>query len=310
MCRKAAHICPIFAKICIHERPNVIFSLWAYFFNPNNTTMKKKAKSFLSLFISCQDGCICQFKSDFDSEKDLWNLCLYAYEEYQKDVRFGQKKYHRYVADVLSYNVPIASQNQQDWQVHSMNISRLYELLDYRIDLVRKYFTKDEFTESDFEKMMNELLYWKTPFSDEDERNAEMEMSAGTFASMFTEQVYIGKLSSKQLEFITSFVNRIKLFTHEVTKLQMHQFFYCNLHDSVLQVNDLNDFAFFLDALREKKLIVNKWQKLIEEYRMVISTKDVYVSRTNLSSAINGNKEKKKDIRLVFSNFADSLVGR
>ena len=260
--------------------------------------------------MSCQCGCIHKMKSSFNPETDLWNLCLFAYEEYQKNVRFGQKKYHRYVADVLSYSVPIASHEQKDWQVHSMNISRLLELLDYRIDLVRKYFTKEEFTEADFESMMHEFMNLEDLNISDSERLEEMLAETGTFVSVFTEQVYIGKFSSKQLSFITSFVNRIGLFTKEVSIMEMHKFFHCNLHETVLELRELVDFALFMDAMRSYKLIVNKWQTLIEEHRMVINSKGAYVKRSQLSSAINSNKERYEEKHMLLKDFAKSLVGR
>ena len=260
--------------------------------------------------MSCQCGCIREMKSSFNAETDLWELCLYAYDEYQKSVRFGQKKYHRYVADVLSFSVPIASHDRKDWQVHSMNISRLFELLDYRIDLVRKYFTKEEFTEEDFESMMHEFMHLEKPYIDDEERYEEMQAETGAFASVFTEQVYIGKLNSKQLSFITSFVNRIKLFTKDVTMMEMHKFFHCNLHETELEPRDLIDFAMFMDAMRSYKLIVNKWQTLIEEHCMVLTSKGTYLKRSQLSSAINSNKNKYEEKQAVFKSFAESLVGR
>ena len=260
--------------------------------------------------MSCQCGCIRELKSSFNPETDLWDLCLYAYEEYQKNVRFGQKKYHRYVADVLSFSVPIASHERKDWQVHSMNISRLFELLNYRIDLVRKFFTKDEFTEADFESLMHEFMELEDPYISAPARLEEMQSETGAYVSVFTEQVYIGKLTSKQMSFITSFVNRIELFTKEVSMMEMHKFFHCNLHETVLELRDLVDFALFMDAMRSHKLIVNKWQPLIEEHRMVINSKGAYVKRSQLSSAINSNKERYEDKHTVFKNFANSLVGR
>ena len=286
-------------------------SLRAYFFNPNNKTMSKEAKSILSLFVSCQCGCIRQFKSDFNPETDLWQICLYAYEEYQKNVRSGQQKYHRYVADVLSYNVPIGSHKKEDWQVHSMNVTRVFELLDYRVDLVRKYFSKDSFTKEDYDSMMQEFNYLQVPCNNDIDRMNEMEAESGTFASVFTEQVYIGQLTTKQLGFITSFVNRIKLFTREVTLVEMYNFFYCNLHDTVLEIKVIQDFAFFMDTLRENNLIVNRWQKLIEIYCMVkSSSKDGYINRSQLRCSLYHNKNVKKDKYLMFKEFAKSLVGR
>ena len=273
--------------------------------------MKKKTKSFLSLFIGCQCGCKRQIKSDFNPETDLWQLCLHAYEEYQKDVRFGEKNYHRYVTDVLSYNFPIESHKRKDWQVHFMNISRLYELLDYRTDLVEKYFMKDSFTKEDYHCMIREFTFLETPCINDNERMVEMISEAGIFTSVFTGHVYLGRMTTKQIGFITSFVNRIQLFTREVTSEEMHNFFFCNMHETVLEVNKTLDFVFFMDTLREHKLIVNKWQKLIEDNRMVSSSsKEGFITRSKLRCTLYHNKNAKDDKYQMYKEFAKSLVGR
>ena len=301
----------LFLHDFIYGKPQVICFTQGLFFNSNNTTMKKNARSLFSLFMSCQCGCIRQFKSDFNPETDLWQLCLYAYEVFRKDVLHDQKKYHRYVADVLSYNIPIGSHKREDWQVHSMNISRLYELLDVRTDLVEKYFMKDSFTKEDYDSMMREFMFIENPFLNEKERMEEMDSEAGIFTSVFMGHIYLGRMTTKQIGFITSFVNRIKLFTRDVTSAEMHNFFYCNLNDTVLEVNKTLDFVFFMDSLREHRLIVNKWQKLVAEHCMVRSaSKKDYITRSQIRNTLYHNKNDKADKYQMYKEFAKSLVGR
>lgn len=210
--------------------------------------MKKKPKSILSLFVSCQTGCIRRFKPEFNAEDDLWNLCKYAFEEYRKDVRFGRKRYHRYVADVLSFNVPIASNKIADWKLHSKNLSCIHELLEDRIDLVRKYFMRDTFTLNDFENLLKELNFLDDACFESVENFSEQISEVVTFPSLLPRDVYIGHFTKEQLHVIVQFVNKVGLFTRKVSVKEMSSFFQCSLHDKAFVVNDLVDLVFFFEC--------------------------------------------------------------
>ena len=158
---------------------------------------------------------------------ELWALFRAAHEQYQSEIVNGNKRYHRYVNDFVSYNFPFFGKENLIRE-HVKNINLIYELLTERRDLVDKFIAKTDFSEEDFQQMMVE------------------------FNTVYSEPVYyshIALFSDEQISMITDYLNNHeKMFVKEVTTSQIKDFFECKL-TTPLTVKSLPDFAIFLDKM-------------------------------------------------------------
>lgn len=62
-----------------------------------------------------------------------------------------------------------------------------------------------------------------------------------------------------------------------------------------------------MNALRDRRLIVNRWQSLIEHHCMVKSSKGLYIKATQLSSCLNKYKNVRIERYALYNDFAKKL---
>ena len=217
-------------------------------------------------------------------EEELWVLCEQAFKKYQDEIVNGDKLYHRYVNDFISYNLPIASNNIVDWQYHSMNLSRIHEILTERQDLIDKYFTKTQFTHEDFESMLHEF---STSVGDTVPITVKLNFSSSEQLNVKnTDRKLLGDFSHEQLCLITDKVNKAHIFVSEVTMDEMGAFFDSTLTTPlVLAEGNIGRFAIFMDRLRDTGLLSYRWQSLIHEYKLLAyKSPSKIIKKSNLRS--------------------------
>lgn len=185
----------------------------------------------------------------------MWCLCKSAYEQYKCEIINGNKLYHRFVNGLLYSNQVIDSKNPEDWKRHVENLLTLQELLTDRRDLVERYFQKPSFALADYEQMMNEF---NTVDSD-----------------VRSQPSVLGHFNEAQFIRITQFVNEKhkdeRLFHKIVTVEEIKGLFCCNLKQP-LRAGNNSKLALFLNYFLEEGLITWKWQKLIEQHHLLLSS--------------------------------------
>lgn len=207
----------------------------------------------------------------------MWSLCKSAYEQYQSEIINGGKLYHRFVNGVLYSNQLIDSTKLQDWECHVSNLLTLQELLTDRKDLVERYFLKPSFEVADFEQMMFEFNTC--------EPNTRSTPSA------------LGYFTDAQLMQITQFVNKHhkdeRFFFKIVTFEEIKGLFRCSLKQPLRAGNNAK-LAYFLYMLRDQGLLSYNWQTLIEQHRLLSSSKEAKpLTRHAISSHLSAFRKRK-----------------
>lgn len=200
-------------------------------------------------------------------EDELWDLCQAAYAQYQVEIVNGRKKYHRYVSDFLSFHLPIESNDINDRRVHSRNLSTMYELLSERQDLVELYFTQACFNYELYQRLIEQL-------------NCEGECSQLNYqfndyadvADLSSSHQRLAYLSSDQISYLTEFFNANDFFSKRLTVEDTTNLFACRLDKPLPSLNNAR-LAMFLFCLRDEQILVHKWQKVIEDYELISSSK-------------------------------------
>ena len=218
---------------------------------------------------------------------ELWTLFRAAHEQYQSEIVNGNKRYHRYVNDFVSYNFPFFGKENLIRE-HVKNINLIYELLTERRDLVDKFIAKTDFSEEDFQQMMVE------------------------FNTVYSEPVYyshIALFSDEQISMITDYLNNHeKMFVKEVTKSQIKDFFECKL-TTPLTVKSLPDFAIFLDKMYFYRLIVRRWAHLIDVHKMIMSQRTMRpATKRGIIARLSEKKKSLEDYNKKHNDFINELL--
>ncbi|MBQ0088511.1 MAG: hypothetical protein KBT27_04170, partial [Prevotellaceae bacterium] len=142
-------------------------------------------------------------------ENELWQLYRAAYEQYQSEIKNGEKAYSRYVNDFVSYHLPCVCMNEEAIRLHLMRVFALKELLEDRTDLVEAFFTKTSFTQEDF-LLMNQLF------------NKGMKI-------VEPEPVFLAHFNDEQISLIREFAKSATLFQPEASKEDIKNLFECKL---------------------------------------------------------------------------------
>ena len=230
-------------------------------------------------------------------ENELWQLYRAAYEQYQSEIKNGEKAYSRYVNDFVSYHLPCVCMNEEATRLHLMRVFALKELLEDRTDLVEAFFTKTSFTQEDF-LLMDDLF------------NKGMKI-------VEPEPVFLAHFNDEQISLIREFAKSATLFQPEASKEDIKNLFECKLSHP-LQATVNRNVALFFGKLREKGLIPHAWQMIIEENKLISSSSDNQPLRASqlrcgLAQARNANLGKKPntdkpDDELGFYDTCNSFV--
>ena len=229
--------------------------------------------------MSCPQVDNCSKKREFP-EDELWELCQAAYAQYQIEIVNGRKKYHRYVSDFLSFHIPIESTDITDRRIHSRNLSTMAALFTERQDLVNSYFTRPNFDFENFTNLIEEL-------------NCEGDSLPRSF--QFNEVVNymecpsserLACLSTEQVFYLTEFFNSNDFFSKKLTFEETANFFECCLQQPLQSLNN-SRIAMFLFCLRDQQILSFKWQKLIQDNKLILSSSNGQPLKTsNISNAL------------------------
>ena len=213
-------------------------------------------------------------KREFPKD-ELWDLCQAAYAQYQLEIVNGRKKYHRYVSDFLSFHLPIESNELNDRRIHSRNLSTMYELLSERQDLVKLYFTQTSFDYKKYQCLIDQLNC--------EGECCHLDYQFNDYVDVIgisPSEERLAYLSSEQLSYLTEFFNTNNFFSKRLTLEDTTNLFACNLDEPLPSLNNAR-LAMFLFCLRDEQLLVHKWQKIIEDYKLISSSSTGLPLRAN-----------------------------
>ena len=161
-----------------------------------------------------------------------------------------------------------------------MNLSRMSELLIERQDLVKIYFTSAIFTYDLFLEMIEK-------FNCEGEcqhRNFQFNDEVNCISHPSSE--YLAHLSTEQLCFLTDFFNSNEFFSVQLTIEDTRNLFECCLEQPLQSLNNAR-LAMFLFCLRDKQILVHKWQKVIQDHKLILSSSTgLPLKQSNISNAL------------------------
>lgn len=184
-------------------------------------------------------------------EKELWQLYRAAYEQYQSEIRNGEKSYSRFVNDFFSYHLPCIYMDEEAVRLHVMRVFALKELLEDRSDLVEAFFTKYSFKEEDFllmDRLFNKGIKLKEP-----------------------EPVFLAHFNDVQIHLIREFAKEASLFQPVASEEDIKNLFECKLSHP-LQATVNRHVALFFGKLRDQGLLPHSWQKIMEDNKLVSSS--------------------------------------
>lgn len=220
----------------------------------------------------------------------MYALLEEAYKVYQKEVLQDDKLHHRFANDFANLHSYIEIDSEAAAQLHIKNISAIYELLTERMDLVREYFTKDQFTQEDCELMLHRF-------------NTQ---EPGDSPSTSKPQI-LGYFSDQQIELITSFAKEQELFKKKVSQEEFKALFAGTLKTPLI-ANHNGLVACFLNYLRDEQYLVYPWQKVIADKQMICSrSTGKPLTRENLKNALSSFKSSHGVKYLPFEEFIKQL---
>jgi len=185
-------------------------------------------------------------------DNELWQLYRAAYEQYQCVILNGEKAYNRYVNDFFAYHLPSVGLNEADMRLHVMHVFAVRELLELRRDLVDVFFTKDKFEEKDYLKM-------------------DKLFNSGK--AIDVKPIALANFSDAQIEKLKVFVNSKDIFVDELETNDIKKLFACKL-EHPLQASSNRNVAIFLGWLRYYNHLPYPWQMIIENYKLISSSKN------------------------------------
>lgn len=141
----------------------------------------------------------------------------------------------------------------------------MHELLTERKDLVRKYFTKDDFTFADYESMTKEF---------------------NSVGIVRQQSEMIANFNHAQISLITAFVNEANLFLEPIKDEKLQAFFEGTLNEPLIAKN-ASSFLLLLNMLYKNKFMIYGWQKIVAEKGLLKSNRAKRtMSKTAISSRI------------------------
>lgn len=206
---------------------------------------------------------------------------------YQSEVVENSKLYNRYVRDFLNSHTYTDCVDAAGLNEHNKNFHIMEELLTYRQDLVQKYFAREKLCDSDY-SIMHQEFNTTQPSS-----NADMPIVSNSLPDVFTAkpnfQCYF---NSVQIKLIAHSVNEAHLFSSDVTEKAIKALFDCCLEHPLKSACNRR-VAFFFDSLCGHKLISARWQHVISENGLILSSsgKNVLLNNSKLSTALNEAKQ-------------------
>lgn len=214
-----------------------------------------------------------------------------AYAKYKTEVIGVGKLYERYKDDFLNSHLYTDRLDAIGMNEHHRNYRIMESLLETRRDLVEKYFSRPEFSESAYHSMQHEFDTTLPAAPDftlhSHDRPQKAPGQVGGFQSYFT---------TTQISLITKFVNEACLFSGVVTDEDLEKLFHTKLTIPLKSANNRR-VAVFFDALCENNLICRQWQQVVDANRLILSSaKDVPLKCSNLSTALNEAKTENKSI--------------
>lgn len=220
----------------------------------------------------------------------MYTLLEDAYKVYQQEVKQESKLHSRFAKDFVSLHSYIEISSKAEAILHIKNISAIYELLTERLDLVKEYFTKEQFTQEDCELMLHRF------------NTQEPEDSPATSKAQV-----LGYFTDKQIAIITDFANEQELFKKEVSRQELKAFFACTLKDPLI-ANHNGLVACFFNYLRNEQYLVYPWQKVIADRQMICSkSTGKPLTRENLKNALSSFKSSHGVKYLPFEEFIKQL---
>lgn len=220
----------------------------------------------------------------------MYTLLEEAYKVYQQEVLQEGKLHRRFANDFAYRHFYIEIESEAEAQLHIKNISVIYELLTERLDLVKEFFTQDQFTQEDCELMLHRF-------------NTQ---EPGDSPSPSKPQV-LGYFTDQQITLITDFAKEQKLFKKEVSKEEFKALFAGTL-ETPLTANHNGLVACFLNYLRDEQFLVYPWQKVIADRQMICSkSTGKPLSRENLKNALSSFKSSHGVKYLPFEEFVKQL---
>lgn len=220
----------------------------------------------------------------------MYALLEEAYKVYQQEVLQEGKLHRRFANDFANLQSYIEIESEAEAQLHIKKITAIYELLTERMDLVKEYFTKDQFTQEDCELMLHRF------------NTQEPENSPST-----SKPQVLGYFTDQQIELITDFANKQDLFKKKVSQEEFKALFAGTL-ETPLIANHNGLVACFLNYLRDEQYLVYPWQKVIADKQMICSkSTGKSLTRENLKNALSSFKSSHGVKYLPFEEFIKQL---
>lgn len=220
----------------------------------------------------------------------MYALLEEAYKVYQQEVLQEGKLHRRFANDFANLHSYIEIESEAEAQLHIKKITAIYELLTERMDLVKEYFTKDQFTQEDCELMLHRF------------NTQEPENSPST-----SKPQVLGYFTDQQIELITDFANKQDLFKKKVSQEEFKALFAGTL-ETPLTANHNGLVACFLNYLRDEQYLVYPWQKVIADKQMICSkSTGKSLTRENLKNALSSFKSSHGVKHLPFEEFIKQL---
>lgn len=169
---------------------------------------------------------------------------------------------------------------------HKKNFHIMEELLTIRKDLVQKYFVKEYLSYCDY------LLLHQEFNTTQQFINTEVLPILNSLQGYCnTKPDFECHFSSAQIDLITNIVNEVRLFSTDVSEIEIRTLFACCPRHPLKSTCN-RKVAFFFDSLCKYKLISARWQRVIDKNGLILSSaKNTPLNSSKLSTALNEAKQ-------------------
>ena len=242
-------------------------------------------------------------KSAGSERNELFTLLKEASFTYRKEVLGEGKLYELYVEDFLNGHYYSDHRDAAGKNGHRKNIGIVRGLLTKRKDLVEQFFSNGLLAPDRMDELLrlfNTTQAPSGPKEEPDKPRPETNLPALSLGSF---------LNDNQLSLIVHCANEAQLFTTPVDTGILRSLLEGTLHRPLKSANN-RLVAFFFDRLCHHRLILSRWEHLLEQAGSILGSKDGRpLKHGQYSSALSLAKSNPNSMQEVISQCVQTVKG-
>lgn len=237
------------------------------------------------------------------TRNELNTLLQEALSSYKAEVLEGGKLYHLFAKDFLNSHHHTDHRDAKGMNEHRKNLGILESILTTREDLLRQ-FSAEEKPDSDKLESLLHLYYTTNP-----PPRGQGILSSKSDGELPPRPLSLGcSLNDDQMSLIAHCVNEARLF-EEVVDVPMLRSLLEGRLSTPLHSRNNRLLAFFFDQLCQHRLILSRWQHLLEQVGSILGSKDgIPLKHAQLSNALTHAKSNPNSMQEKIRHYVHQVI--